>query len=137
MAKSFKTYKQLETEKEVLEQLLKEQKNLIRADIEQIKAHVKPLSKIRANIRQFTAQNAVSLLLSLSSGIMAKQVFKKIGGAAGGRIGKMLVTYFLKNSSSFSFFANQKNKVARWFRLWFTKEFKNEIKEADQSAAKQ
>lgn len=130
----FNTYKELIEEKEQLQQLLDAQKSLIRADVEEIKAQVKPLSEIRSHITKFTVPDVINLLLTLNSDVIFKKIFQKIVTARSGWVGKVLVPYFLKNYSSSGFVAEQKNKVARWFKWWFRKEFKKREKQADSSA---
>ena len=128
MGKSLKTYKELLAEKEKLEQLIRTQKELISGDIEEIKWRIKPLSAIRSHVTQFTARNAASLFLALSSDIITKKIFKKIMIARTGWLGKVLVPYFLKNYTS-GFLAEEKKKIIRWFK----KEFKKPVKQAGAS----
>jgi len=127
MGKSFKTYKQLIGEKEKLGQWIQTQKQLIRADVEELKWRVKPLSEIRSHITRFTFRNAISLFFVLNSDVIAKKSFQKIITASSGWLGKVLVPYVFKNYSP-GFLAEQKKKIIKWFKLWFKKEFKKPVK---------
>jgi len=122
VGKAFKTYKQLTREKERLEQLINAQKQLLKADAEELKLRVKPLSEIRYHIRHLTFRDAISLFVALNSDVIVKKFFQKIITASSGWPGKVLVPYVLKKYSS-GFLAEQKKKIIKWFQLWFKKEF--------------
>jgi hypothetical protein len=134
VGKAFKTYKQLTQEKETLEQLIKAQKQLLKADVEQLKWRVRPLSEIRYHVTHLTFRNAISLFVAFNSDVIEKKIFQEIIAASSGWPGKVLVPYVLKKYSP-GFLAEQKKKIIKWFKLWSKKEFQT-IEQGDSPAGK-
>jgi hypothetical protein len=118
MKKQLKSYKQLLDEKEKLHELLQARRQLIYADVEDIKVQLKPLSEIRQHITKFTTRDKLNLVASLGSDVIVKNIFQKFILARAGRIAKMIVPYFIKNYTS-SFLGEEKEKVIKRIKALF------------------
>lgn len=127
MPKSLKTYKELLEEKQKLHDLLQARRQLIHADIEELKVQLKPLSEIREHITKFTTLDKTTLVAALSSDIIVKNIFKKILLARSGWLAKIVVPYFFKNYTS-SFLGEEKDKVVKRLRSFFKRKTKKEKK---------
>jgi hypothetical protein len=109
MSKPVQTYKELIDQKQKLEVLLHAQKELIRADVEELKLEVRPLSGVAAQVKKFTTRDKASLVLAVTSDAIATMLFKKILIARSGWLGKIVLPPLLKNFSS-NFLKEQKDK---------------------------
>jgi hypothetical protein len=111
MNKRFKSYDDLLDEKQQLEILLQAQKQLIRADIAELKLQLKPVTDTIEVIKKFTTKDKTSLLLNIGSDLAINAVVKNFILSRAGWFTKIVVPFFLKNYSS-HFLAEQKEK---WF----------------------
>ena len=109
MNKTIETYKELVDQKQRLEVLLHAQKELIRADVEELKLELRPLSGVVAYVKKFTTRDKTALLVSLSSDVLAQGVLKRIVLARSGWFIKTILPYFFRNFSS-NFLNEQKEK---------------------------
>ncbi|MBO9203089.1 MULTISPECIES: hypothetical protein [Niastella] len=109
MNRQFKKYKELLEEKHQLEVLLQNKKEVVKADTIKLKLELKPIYEIAGHLNKFTARDKTSLILSLSSDLIADIIFKKIILARAGWLSKLILPYLLKNYSS-NFLKEQKNK---------------------------
>jgi len=120
MKKQLKTYNQLLEEKEKLHELLQARRQLIYADVDELKVQLKPLSEIRQHITKFTARDKLNLVAALGSDVILKNIFKKFIAARAGWIGKVVVPYFIKNYTP-SFIGEEKEKVIKRIKALFRK----------------
>jgi hypothetical protein len=109
MNKSFQTYDELINQKQKLEVLLHAQKELIRADVEELKLEVRPLSGVAAQVKKFTTRDKASLFLAVTSDAIATLLVKKIIVARSGWLGKLVLPHLMRNYSS-NFLKEQKDK---------------------------
>ena len=109
MNKPLQTYKELIDQKQKLEVLLHAQKELIRADVQELKLQVRPLSGVAAQVKKFTTRDKVSLALAVTSDAIATMLVKKIIVARSGWLGKLVLPHLMRNYSS-NFLKEQKDK---------------------------
>jgi hypothetical protein len=109
MNKKIETYKDLVEQKHKLEALLYAQKQLIRADVEELKLELRPLSGVAAYVKKFTTRDKTALLVSLSSDVLAQGLLKRVVLARSGWLMKTILPYFFRNFSS-NFLNEQKDK---------------------------
>ena len=109
MSNKIETYKDLVDHKQKLEVLLHAQKELIRADVEELKLELRPLSGVAARVKKFTTRDKTALVVSLSSDILAQGLLKRIVLARSGWLMKTILPYFFRNFSS-NFLNEQKDK---------------------------
>jgi hypothetical protein len=135
MNKQFTSYEDLLKEKQQLEVLLKAQKQVIRADFQDLKDQLQPVRDVITGIKRFTTKDKTSLLLNIGSDIAINALVKNFILSRAGWIVKTVVPYFLKNFSS-HFLAEQKEKwldrLAAWISHKNGKEHKREIQEEEQ-----
>jgi hypothetical protein len=136
MNKRFKSYDDLLNEKQQLEILLQAQKQLIRADIVELKLQLKPITDTIEVIKKFTTKDKTSLLLTIGSDLAINAVVKNFILSRAGWFTKIVVPFFLKNYSS-HFLAEQKekwlDKLAAWLNHRNGKEKKKEEEKEEQS----
>src|SRR5712671_7163656 len=111
MNKRFNSYDDLLKEKQQLEILFQAQKQVIRYDIQELKAQLQPLKDAIDFIGKITTKDKTSLLLNLGSDIAINTIVKGFILSRAGWFTKTVVPFFLKNYSS-HFLAEQKEK---WF----------------------
>ena len=109
MNKPIQTYKELIEQKQKLEVLLHAQKELIRADVEELKVEVRPLSGVAAQVKKFTTRDKASFVLAITSDAIATMLVKKIIVARSGWLGKLVLPHLIRNYSS-NFLKEQKDK---------------------------
>ena len=136
MTKSIHSYKDLLDEKQRLEVLLEEQRQLIRHDVQELKTQLEPLKHVIDFIRKIITKDKTSLLLTIGSDIVITSVVKRFILSRAGWLVRTVVPYFLKNYSS-HFLAEQKEKWIEKLRSWLghknSKEQKTEKEEPDES----
>ena len=109
MNNKIETYKDLVEQKQKLEALLYAQKQLIRADVEELKLELRPLSGVAAYVKKFTTRDKTAFLVSISSDILAQGLLKRVVLARSGWLMKTILPYFFRNFSS-NFLSEQKDK---------------------------
>src|SRR5215510_1607698 len=117
MTKSIHSYKDLLEEKERLEVLLVEQRQVLRNDVQELKTQLEPLKHVIDFIRKITTKDKTSLLLTIGSDIVINSVVKRFILSRAGWFVRNVVPYFLKNYSS-HFLAEQKDKWIEKLRSW-------------------
>jgi hypothetical protein len=120
MNKQFKTYKELIEEKQNLEVLLKAQKELIRADVMELKAEIKPVADFLGSVKKFVSRDKAEILLNLGSDIAVNTLVKKVLLGKAGWLARLIIPYVMKNFTS-NFLVEQKDKwvhkLAKWLHL--------------------
>ena len=135
MNKRFNSYDDLLKEKQQLEILLEAQKQVIRYDIQELKAQLQPLKDAIDFIGKITTKDKTSLLLNLGSDIAINTIVKGFILSRAGWFTKTVVPFFLKNYSS-HFLAEQKEKWFEKLSSWIShrngKEKKKEEEKKEQ-----
>jgi hypothetical protein len=117
MNKSIRSYKDLVEERQRLEILLVEQRQVLRNDVQELKAQLEPLKRVVEFIRKITTKDKTALLLTIGSDIVINSVVKRFVLSRAGWFVRNVVPYFLKNYSS-HFLAEQKEKWIEKLRAW-------------------
>ena len=117
MNKSIHSYKDLLEEKQRLEVLLVEQRQVLRNDVQELKTQLEPLKRAVEFIRKITTKDKTALLLTIGSDIVINSVVKRFILSRAGWFVRNVVPYFLKNYSS-HFLAEQKDKWIEKLRSW-------------------
>lgn len=127
MKRKIRSYDDLDREEQLLEELLKAQKQLIQLDIAQLKAQLRPAHAALQIFSKITTADRSNPLLTEGANTAIDFILKKIVLARAGWITKMLVPLVVKNYSShfiadhkqdivqkiFSLFSSNKNGKAR------------------------
>jgi hypothetical protein len=117
MTKSIRSYKDLLEEKQRLEVLLVEQRQLLRNDVQELKTQLEPIKHVIDFIRKISTKDKTSLLLTIGSDILINSVVKRYILSRAGWFVRNVVPYFLKNYSS-HFLGEQKEKWIEKLRSW-------------------
>jgi hypothetical protein len=137
MNKSICSYKDLLEEKQRLEVLLVEQRQILRDDVHELKTQLQPLQRVIDFIRKITTKDKTALLLTIGSDIVINSVVKRFILSRAGWFVRNIVPYFLKNYSS-HFLAEQKDKWIEKLRSWLGhkngKEQETEQERTDESS---
>jgi hypothetical protein len=137
MNKSIRSYKDLLEEKQRLEVLLVEQREILRDDVHELKTQLEPLKRVMDFIRKITTRDKTALLLTIGSDIVINSVVKRFILSRAGWFVRNIVPYFLKNYSS-HFLADQKDKWIEKLRSWLGhkngKEQETEQEKKDESS---
>ena len=100
MSKQIKTYQDLLKEKEQLELLLKAQKELIVADIHDIKNDLRPAIDAVSFLGKIATRDKSDILITGAANQLIDLVFKKLILARTGWFTRLVVPFFIKNYSS-------------------------------------
>jgi hypothetical protein len=117
MSESICSYKDLLEEKQRLEVLLVEQRQVLRSDVQELKAQLEPLRRVVEFIRKITTKDKTAFLLTIGSDIVINSVVKRFILSRAGWFVRNVVPYFLKNYSS-HFLSEQKDKWIEKLRAW-------------------
>ena len=112
MKKKIRSYEDLEREEKLLEELLLAQKQLIQADILQLKRQLKPAGMALQFFNNITTADKHNPLLTQGANAAIDLVLKKIVLARSGWLTKVLVPFFVKNYSS-HFIADHKQDIVQ------------------------
>ncbi len=111
MSRKIRTYKDLEKEEQLLEELLKAQKELIELDIAQLKQQLKPAQAALQFFNKITTvDKRNNLLLNEGANTIIDLVLKKVVLSRAGWLTKMMIPMFVKNYSS-HFIADHKGDI--------------------------
>jgi len=117
MTKPIRSYKDLLEEKQRLEVLLVEQRQVLRSDVQELKTQLEPLKRVVEFIRKITTKDRTALLMTIGSDIVINSVVKRFVLSRTGWFVRNIVPYFLRNYSS-HFLAEQKDKWIEKLRSW-------------------
>lgn len=95
-----RTYDDLLQEKARLKELLQVQKELIRADVQDIKDELQPVKQAIGLIGKFTTRDKTNPLLTSATETIINLVVKKLILARSGWLTKLVVPFLMKNVSS-------------------------------------
>ena len=117
MTNAIRSYKDLLKERQRLEVLLLEQRQVLQSDVQELKTQLEPLKHAVDFIRKITTKDKTSLLLTIGSDIVINSVVKRFVLSRAGWFVRNVAPYFLKNYSS-HFLAEQKDKWIEKLRSW-------------------
>src|SRR5262245_48400587 len=100
MKRKIRTYEDLEKEEEMLEELLRSQKELIQIEIGLLKQQLKPAQMALQLVGKLTTADKHNPLLTGGANTVIDLVLKNFVLAKSGWVTKMLVPFFVKNYSS-------------------------------------
>ena len=118
MKRKIRSYEDLEREEQLLEELLKTQKQLIQLDIQVLRDRLKPASTAMQFFNKITTTDKSNLLLNEGANKIIDLVLNRYLLARSGWITKFLVPIFLKNYSSHLIGDNKANIVEKIFSLF-------------------
>jgi hypothetical protein len=112
------SYEDLEREEQLLEELLRTQKQLIQLDIEVLRDQLKPAGMALQFFNKITTVDKSNLLLNEGANKVIDLVLNKFLLARSGWITRFLVPIFMKNYSSHLIGENKVNIVEKVFSLF-------------------
>jgi len=118
MKRKISTYEDLEREEQLLEQLLRSQRELIQIEIGLLKQQLRPAQMALQFVSKFTTRDMHNPLITQGANTVIDLLLKKFVLAKSGWVTKMLVPFFVKNYSSHLIADNKDtiiNKVASVF----------------------
>ena len=118
MKRKIRSYEDLEREEQLLEELLRTQKQLIQLDIQVLRNRLKPATMALKFFNNITTADKSNLLLNEGANKAIDFVLNKFILAKSGWITKFIVPYFLKNYSSHLIGDNKANIVGKIFSLF-------------------
>jgi hypothetical protein len=121
MKRKIRSYEDLEREEQLLEELLRTQKQLIQLDIQVLRNQLKPATMALKFFNKITTVDKNNLLLNEGANKIIDLVLNKFILARSGWITKFLVPIFLKNYSSHIIGDNKANIVEKVFSLFSRK----------------
>ncbi|PZR27094.1 MAG: hypothetical protein DI535_11815 [Citrobacter freundii] len=116
-----RTYDDLLNEKARLKELLQAQKQLIRADVEEIKLEFQPVKNAIGVIGKFTTRDKSNPLLTTATETVIDLVVRKLILSRSGWLTKMVVPFLMKNVSSHLVNENQGAIFSKLFSLFSKK----------------
>ena len=120
MTKKISTYKDLLEEKERLQTLLNQQKEVIRTDFNGIKEEFEPVRAAVGMLKKFTKKDASNPLLNIATGRIITLVLRKLVLARAGWFAKLAVPFLAKNISS-HVIADNKTQILGKIATWINK----------------
>ena len=103
MKRKINTYEDLEREEQLLEELLRSQKELIQIEIGLLKHQLKPAQMALQFVGKLTTADKHNPLLRQGANTIIDAVLKNVVLAKSGWLTKMIVPFFVKNYSSHLF----------------------------------
>lgn len=128
MKRKITSYEDLEREEQLLEELLQAQKQLVLADIEQLKNQLKPATAALKLFNNVISPDKRNPLLTAGANTAIDFLLKKFVLGNSGWITKMVVPYLVKNYSSHLIADNKDSIVQKLFSLIGSKN--NKVKAA-------
>ena len=115
MKRKITSYEDLEKEEQLLEELLNAQKQLVLADIEQVKMQLKPVNATLKLLNNVIAPDRSNPLVTAGANTAIDFVLKKFILGNSGWITKLVVPYLIKNYSSHLIAGNKDSIVQKLF----------------------
>lgn len=115
---TIRTYDDLLAEKERLKALLKVQKQVIRQDVEEIKAELQPVKNAISMVGKFTTRDKSNPLLTGATETIIDLVVKRMILSRTGWLTKLVVPFIMKNVSSHLVNANQGKIFSKLFSFF-------------------
>ena len=120
MSSTIRTYEDLRAEKYRLEALLKAQKELINADLQDLKEELEPVQKAIRFVGKLAKRDMNNPIITSLSDAAIDLVIKKGLLARAGWITRLALPFLTKNLSS-HFLAENKDALIAKLASWFTK----------------
>lgn len=117
MKRRITSYEDLEKEEQLLEELLKAQKQLVLVDIEQLKNQIKPATVALKLFNNVISPDRKNPLLTAGANTAIDFLLKKFVLGNSGWIVKMIVPYLVKNYSSHLITGNKDSIIQKLFSL--------------------
>ena len=125
MTKRINTYEDLVKEQARLQILLEAQKELVRADVNQIKAEfIAPVRSAISYVGKFATKEKGNWMLTTAADTIIDIVLKRMVLAKAGWVTRLVVPFFMKNFSS-HVIADNKDKIVNKLFSWFGKKQEN------------
>jgi len=121
MKRKISTYEELEREEQLLEELLRSQKELIQIEIGLLKQQLKPAQMALQFVGKITSADRHNPLLTQGANTVIDAVLKNVVLARSGWITKMLVPFFVKNYSSHLIHDNKDNFISKVVSIFSNK----------------
>jgi hypothetical protein len=118
MKRKIRSYEDLEKEEQLLEELLRAQKQLIQLDVQVLRNQMKPATMALQFFNKITTVDKSNLLLNEGANKVIDLLLNKFILARSGWITKFLVPIFLKNYSSHLIGDNKLNIAEKVFSLF-------------------
>lgn len=118
---TIRTYNDLLAEKARLKELLQAQKELVRADVEEIKMELQPVKNAIGVIGKFTTRDKSNPLLTSATEGLIDLVVRKMILSRSGWLTKIVVPFLMKNVSSHLVNENQGAIFSKLFSLFSKK----------------
>ncbi|MCG2614334.1 hypothetical protein LZZ85_08575 [Terrimonas sp. NA20] len=115
---TIRTYNDLLTEKERLKTLLQAQKQILRQDVEDIKAELQPVKNAISLVGKFTTRDKSNPLLTSATESIIDLVVKRLLLSRTGWLTKLVVPFLMKNVSSHLVNANQGKIFSKLFSFF-------------------
>lgn len=133
MNKSISSYEELLEEKARLNALLSAQKNLVRQDINMIKAELVPVRKALNVAGKFATKENRNDMLTIAADAVIDMVIKRIVLSKAGFITRTVVPFLMKNFSS-HVIADNKDKIINMITSLFSKKHGNGTYDSGENA---
>lgn len=121
MKRKIRTYEDLEREEQLLEELLRSQKELIQIEVGLLKQQLKPAQMALQFVGKITTADKHNPLLTGGANTLIDTVLKNFVLARSGWITKMLVPFFVKNYSSHLINDNKDNIISKVVSIFSNK----------------
>ena len=121
MKRKIRTYEDLEKEEQLLEELLRSQKDLIQIEIGLLKQQLKPAQVALLFVSKITTADKHNPLLTGGANTLIDTVLKNFVLARSGWITKMLVPFFVKNYSSHLINDNKDDLISKVVSIFSSK----------------
>ncbi len=119
MNKPLHTYDELLQRRAILENLLQTRRELIRLDIEELKASVTPLLDTVNSVSRFVTGNKKAGLLGFGASTLVDMLVKKVLLPGSGWLSKLVIPFFVRNYTS-HFIASHQDEWMKKLSEWIS-----------------
>ncbi len=119
MNKPLRTYDELLQQRAILENLLETRRELIRLDIEELKASATPLFDSVNTVSRFITSNKKAGLLGIGANTLIDMLVKKVLLSGSGWLSKLVIPFFVKNYTS-HFIASHQDEWMKILSGWIS-----------------